>query len=203
MSRPLAHESVLPRTIGIIGDVHGQDEPLARVLTALERAGADALVCVGDVCGPGDGVAECCRLLASRHVLTVRGNHDRWFLAVASAGGTTRQALDADSIEFLRGLPSTAEIDTQMGLALLCHGLGDNDLARLPRTFGRTYVSRSLRLGHLSLRHRLVVHGHSHECRHARHGEILFVNPGAVRASTSSGCLLLDTAEQRVEQVTY
>lgn len=201
MTWPYANDTGTIRTLGIIGDVHGRHDLLARAIRALEAADLDIIVCVGDICGPGDGVDACCRMLASRRILTVRGNHDRWFLAAAEARGPLQQSLDAP-LQFLRGLPVTAEIHTQMGVALLCHGLGTNDLARLPRTFAQTFIARALRLGHLSASHRLVVHGHSHESVHLRQGDILFVNPGALGSGTG-GCLVLDTREQSVAPLPY
>ena len=66
--------------IGIIGDVHAQDDKLRQALGQLEKLGVDQIVCTGDLPdGTGD-LEESCRLLQKEHVLTVRGNHDRWLL---------------------------------------------------------------------------------------------------------------------------
>jgi len=74
--------------VGIIGDVHGQVGPLRTAVTFLRGLSLDALVCTGDL--PPKGYTqtvesamltnECALLLRDEGVLTVRGNHDRYFV---------------------------------------------------------------------------------------------------------------------------
>lgn len=72
------------RRIGILGDVHTEDSGLEAALTFLHSfPGLDALFCTGDVVtGTGDA-GRYCQLLRENNVLTVRGNHDRWFFGEA------------------------------------------------------------------------------------------------------------------------
>src|SRR5436853_7065250 len=73
----------LLRRIGIIGDVHGEDGALEAALNLLGGiTGLDAILCTGDVPGKnGTGdLARCCDLLENAGVMTIRGNHDRWYI---------------------------------------------------------------------------------------------------------------------------
>jgi len=72
--------------------------------------------------------------------VAVCGNHDRWLLA-----GTGRHLPHAtawadvsdESRAFLHRLPRMVEMATTKGRALLCHGLGRNDMAKVgPDDYG-------------------------------------------------------------------
>src|SRR6187549_567796 len=117
--------------IGLIGDVHQEDLALAWALGWLQDEGVDLVVCVGDIADGFGDLDVCCELLESHGVVTVKGNHDRWFLAQqmrdlpqAAAAGAATPA----SREWLEQLPSTVSIETPAGLALICHGMDDDDM---------------------------------------------------------------------------
>lgn len=119
--------------LGVIGDVHTEDRHLTAALEHFRAEGVDHIVCTGDVV-TGQGDAEAClTLLRERQIPTVRGNHDRWFVAGETGEGMTwwtrRGAVSHASFAWLAALPATLEINTTQGLALLCHGLGDNDMS--------------------------------------------------------------------------
>ncbi len=122
------------KRIGVIGDVHGEDQTLLAALDFFARRGVDRVLCVGDVLdGPGD-VERCITELRARDITTVRGNHERWFVEGRSLGledATTADQLSAASLAWVRSLPSTAVIETVAGAAMLCHSLGRNDFSRL------------------------------------------------------------------------
>src|SRR6186713_1503812 len=68
------------RRVGLIGDLHAEDEALAFVIRELRKLGAETLLQVGDVAdGPGD-LERTIALMLEHQVLAVRGNHDRWLL---------------------------------------------------------------------------------------------------------------------------
>lgn len=120
------------RRFGCIGDPHAEDRRLARALAHLQGADVDAILCVGDlVDGLGD-VDRVVALLRAHDVLTVRGNHDRWFL-----GGINRELAHAtrevapETRAYLEALPPTRRLPVLGGDLLLCHGVGDDDTAEL------------------------------------------------------------------------
>jgi predicted phosphodiesterase len=191
------------RRLGVIGDVHGRGELLQRASDALLAHSVDTVVCVGDIYGSEPGTAACCRLLQERQIVTVRGNHDRWLLEAADCDDKLRQSIGSETLEFLSGLPVTALINTATGPALVCHGVGTNDLAHLPKTFPNSYVRRCLRLGLISPECRLVVHGHSHVQRHQTREGVLFVTVGALKSCPEGGCLIIDTSSGVVLPIVY
>jgi predicted phosphodiesterase len=155
------------RRVGLIGDVHAEDEALAFVLTELKKLGAETLLQVGDIAdGPGD-LSRSIALLREHHVLAVRGNHDRWLL-----GNQLRElphahalgAVDAASIHFLSQLPVTREFRSPRGHVLLCHGLGTNDMVGVKPDHEGYDISSNAELQRLisERRYRFVLNGHTH-----------------------------------------
>src|SRR5262249_19047714 len=103
-------------------------EALIAVLNALEKDGAEKLVCLGDTVGYGANPNECCDLVRERAAFTILGNHD-----AAVAGrmdysyyyDAARQALDPhaailkpDNMKWLRELP----YEVREGHISYCHG---------------------------------------------------------------------------------
>ena len=99
----------------IISDVHANPTALERVLADAEQCGVEQVVCAGDVVGYGPYPSETIRILRSRAIPTVMGNHDR---AVAEYVGTGsmigsaqdgvarhRAELGEDDLAWLRSLP--------------------------------------------------------------------------------------------------
>lgn len=191
------------RYLGVIGDVHAREDLLERAANALREANVDAIVCVGDVYGPGEGTELCCRLLKARQILTVRGNHDRWLLEAIERDNELRSSVGSEAVQFLSTLPATLSIETEAGPTLVCHGVGENDLAHIPQTFPRSFVQRALRVGLLPLHCKLVVHGHSHLQRRQICADVLFVTVGSLGSHPAGGCIVIDTQAGAVSPIRY
>jgi putative phosphoesterase len=194
---------LLVRRLGIIGDVHGEARLLKRAADALSNLDVDAIVCVGDVYSQLADTSTCCETLQERGIATVRGNHDRWFLAAAARDNTLQMSVGAAALTFLASLPATLELTTASGCTLICHGVGTNDLAHLPRTFPASYVRRALRIGLLSSRHTLVVHGHTHSYQESRHSGTQFVAVGRLDTALGTGCAVVDTVGGLISRIRY
>jgi predicted phosphodiesterase len=190
--------------LGLLGDVHTEHKRLELALRFLRSHQVDATLCVGDVAdGTGD-LAECCRLLAESSVLCVRGNHDRWLLE-----GTMRELSDATPVaglttevrSFLSSLPPTRTLETISGELLLCHGLGENDMARLlPDDFGYALESNDeLHALLAAKRWSVVVGGHTHRRMVRRFGELTVINAGTLYRHHEPGFGLLDLKARSVE----
>src|SRR6185369_11460804 len=96
------------------------------------RRGVDAILCVGDIADGSGDVNRTCALLEEHRVITVAGNHDRWLLSDElrdAPGATPARSLNARSRAFLDGLPTKVKLTTTRGPLLLCHGIGDDDMA--------------------------------------------------------------------------
>ncbi|MDD9940146.1 MAG: metallophosphoesterase family protein [Myxococcales bacterium] len=192
--------------LGIIGDVHAETGFLQRALEHLQGLEVERLLCVGDIVdGPGDGydVDECCALLKEHNVLTVCGNHDRWLLENTMRdleGATDYDDLAPESLAYLQRLPTTAELDTSVGKLLLCHGVGENDMATVyPYDHGYALSSnealQSLRRSH----YRIAIGGHTHLRMVRRFDPITFINAGTLHREFTPCFGYLDLASGSID----
>jgi putative phosphoesterase len=183
--------------LGVVGDVHCEDGRLETALGFFAREKVDRVLAVGDYADGAGSLDRCCQLLEAAGALAVTGNHDRWLLDGTMRdlmGATAPDAIDEATRRFLLGLPRVLSLDTVAGRLLLCHGLGEDDMARLrPDDFGYALDSngslqRLLQTGGVDL----VVGGHTHRRMVRRIGEVCFVNAGTLHRAYGPGCLLLD-----------
>ena len=184
--------------IGLIGDVHAEDDLLKAVLEFFARERISTVLCVGDLAdGQGD-IDRCIELLKKHNVVCVRGNHDRWLLA-----GTMRDLEDTQLLdnlaprtrEYLDSLPATCEVTTPQGLLLLCHGLGREDMLF---TNGINDLAREnpRRLG-IPKRARFIVLGHTHSRWAGTLGDISVINAGTLRRSDCPCFAVLELGDGR------
>jgi predicted phosphodiesterase len=174
---------------GVAGDVHGNLHALQAVLAALREAGAERIVCPGDVVGYGPKPDACAEVLADADALVVAGNHDLMAidrLPFEATGGIvrttmewTRATISDHTREWLAALP--LELWTDDGV-LVTHGaIGD------PTRYVRDESQALAQLGELSERDpgaRGLVLGHTHHpmAQTDRHGRWL-LNAGSVGQS--------------------
>lgn len=190
--------------IGAIGDVHTEDGFLAAAIRFFCERGIELVVCVGDIVdGKGD-VNLCFKLLRERRIPTVRGNHDRWLLEGTNRGvedASQPEHLSTDHQLYLASLPATLEYSSANGTLLVCHGLGEYDLASVRPTDTADELYNNLELWALYRRPdlRLVINGHTHrrEVRHFRH--LTVVNVGTLHRDESPCCAIIDIPGDTVE----
>jgi predicted phosphodiesterase len=192
---PVEAETIELTRVGVVGDVHGQDVTLARALDLFRERGADAVLCVGDLIdGPGD-VRRVVELLRGDDVRVVAGNHERWFLH-----DEQRRLEDAtlelpeEARAFVAALPSVRRFTTPAGGLLLCHGVGDDDMAELrPETKGYALQAIPvLRELMLDPGVSYVVGGHTHERMVRRFPGLTFLNAGTLLPAQSPCVLWID-----------
>jgi predicted phosphodiesterase len=195
------------RRLGLLGDVHAEDERLAAAFDIFEAEKVDQILCVGDVADGRGDLARCCALLHERNALTVAGNHERWLLrdtVRTLPHAHVRHALDASTLTYLEELPKTREVPTPLGMLLLCHGVGTNDMQQLRADDEGYGLHCNHDLAHLlrDNKYALVVGGHTHQRMVRRfHGKelglpggasLIFVNPGTLTRTDSPCCAVLD-----------
>lgn len=105
----------------VISDIHANETALKAVLADAHKAGADAVVCLGDVTGYGPMPAETVVLVRRSCAATVAGNHDdavsgrtdaKDFIDLAGdAVRRHRDALSKDALQWLAQLPYVISID--------------------------------------------------------------------------------------------
>ncbi len=173
------------RAVGIIGNVHCEADALEASLSHLASLGAERILCVGDIVdGTGDP-DRCCRLLVDAGALTVAGNHERWLFEGKMRDlpdATQLAALHEATRSYLANLPKTHELETVAGLALLCHGLAEHDMAGVrPDDQGYALENNNELQSLIALgRHAYVVNGHTHQRMLRRVGPLTVINAGTL-----------------------
>ncbi len=193
----------LSMKIGLIGDLHAEDEHLATAISFLTEQAVDLMLCTGDIV---DGLGcphRCIELLQAHDILVVAGNHDRWLLqdkARHVANAHHRLDFSADELDYLAGLPRQRKIETPFGNVQLCHGVDNNDLQKIWPGTARMPVERSARLDQIIAdeEYSYFINGHMHY-RCVIHFEALtLINAGTLRPDHKPGFSILDLAQHTV-----
>lgn len=183
--------------IGAIGDVHCENERLHNVLAFFSSNDVDTIVCVGDVVdGPGS-LDACCALLQQHEVMVVRGNHERWLLANDMRDlrdATPLASVSAELRRYLAAYPVTMDFDTLQGPLLLCHGLGDDDMASVGEyeTGYALDTNQALQALLRQATYRYVVCGHTHRHMVRRFAGLIVINAGTLSREHDPCCAILD-----------
>lgn len=185
------------RRVGIIGDVHCEVGRLQRVLEHFRSANVDCILSVGDIAdGPGQ-LCEACSLLETNGVLAVAGNHDRWLLAGELRDlpeSTPLTQLTTEARHYLSHLPKTRWLDSSRGTVLLCHGLGDDDMASVRPDDDVEALISNVALNRLleQRRARFVINGHSHRPMLRTIEGLTILNAGTLHPKHRPVCSIAD-----------
>jgi diadenosine tetraphosphatase ApaH/serine/threonine PP2A family protein phosphatase len=148
---------------GIFGDVHGNYDALAAVLAALEQAGAEVLLCTGDVVGYGAEPSKCIQTIRQKCLICLAGNHDHaacgkldtefFNIFARQVANWTREHLSSEETNWLANLP------------LICH-FEDFTLAHgsmhSPEVFNYITTIFDAELSFECLDKPLLFYGHTH-----------------------------------------
>jgi len=190
--------------VGVLGDIHTEDNLLKVALEFLKSLKPDKILAVGDIADGSGNLNRCCKLLQNAGVDCVRGNHDNWLLA-----GQMRDLRNATPIEivepncrvYLEGLPLVRKYQTIAGGLLLCHGLGKNDMAKVaPDDFGYA-IENNADLQQLIQddNYKFVINGHSHRRMVRSFGYLTIINAGTLRRDHDPCFLIADFQHMRVQ----
>lgn len=146
--------------IGIIADIHANEEALSAVLAAMGRV--DRLFCLGDVVGYGASPESCIALRRDSGTEAILGNHElgllgrlepSWFNAHAqTALEWQRPRISKASMDWLDSLPGTLEFED----VYLVHGAPPRSQTKY--TLKACDVETSMHF----VRHRVCMVGHTH-----------------------------------------
>lgn len=190
------------RRLGLLGDVHAEDVALAAALRTLAAAGAERVLCVGDlVDGPGS-VDRCCELLQREGALVVRGNHERWFLAGTMRGlPDATMSVGAETRRYLASLPPTITLPSVRGEVVLCHGLGEDDMAKVALDAGSWDIRNDPVLEALVEREEplWMLNGHTHRHGVWSHGRVAVINAGTLYRGHEPCFALVDLEREEVQ----
>lgn len=161
--------------IAFIADIHANWEALRAVLRKIDEEGIREIVSLGDVCGYGPAINECCGELRERGILNLMGNHDL-LLKTGESCGRSRSVDYA--IAYQRGIITKENYDWVCASAdclrteqfFACHG-GPED-----------YIDQYLREPPYALDEStgLFVSGHTHMQVLWEKDGLRYLNPGAV-----------------------
>jgi len=171
--------------VGIIGDVHAEADRLEIALHFLQKERVECILCVGDIVDGQGSVDKCCELLRESNAITVRGNHDRWFMeaSMRNLPEATRLAdVNDRSQTFIKSLSATQVLETVAGRLLLCHGLAENDMQRLtPDDYGYALqVIEELHTLIHSQEYKFIVNGHTHRRMVRQFTHLTVINVGTL-----------------------
>jgi predicted phosphodiesterase len=201
------------KRIGLIGDVHGRAGRLEDALLFLTKArdagDIDSILCTGDIPGKrgfGD-TNRCAALLQAANVEVICGNHDFWAIENVSDPlmglYLDETQLSRDTIAYFKTLPRTRSYETPRGMALFCHGMGDDFMAGIyPWSVEDTEkaaqreaeIQRVLVYQNLYEKYAYHIAGHTHQRLFRTVGTITLVNPGSLLGDKDApGFAILDT----------
>ena len=191
---------------GLIGDVHTERRRLEAVLDFFAKQGVEHVLCTGDLPdGPNDArdVDACCTALARASAATILGNHDRWLQdgEMRDLNNATDQSeLAPETLRFLDALPATIEFETPNGRALLCHGLGADDMAAV-RPFDHGLAldqNEALQALIREGRYRYVLSGHTHRPMVREISGLTIINAGTLLRDHGPCCSIADFAARAI-----
>ena len=190
--------------IGILGDIHCENERLATALEFFKTQRLDLVCAVGDlVDGPGN-INHTIELLIENHVLCVRGNHERWLFAGEMRGledATSRFDLKLPAWEFVPNLPTLRRLETVAGRAMLCHGLGTDDMAGVWPADDVLRLHANYPLWQLvnQREYEFVINGHTHQRLVQSFGHLTIINAGTLYRKHRPCFCIADFAELTVQ----
>lgn len=181
--------------LGILSDIHADLPGLERALALFQRQNVDQIVCAGDLVDgttPGEGVV---RHFRGSGIPCVMGNHDEDAIAPGSVHYRRVQqtdppfdALTADSLTYLQGLPRQHEFTAGGLRVLLAHGVPSSNRIYLWSFAERHDLQRAAH----SAKSDVLILGHTHDPMLVKVDGVTIVNPGSVRLINGSGtCAIL------------
>ncbi|WP_108838999.1 metallophosphoesterase [Tateyamaria sp. Alg231-49] len=175
-------------SFAVIADIHGNADALSAVLSDIDAHGIATILNLGDHFSGPLAAAETAGLLASREMISIRGNHDRWLIEQdrAHMGASDAAAFDQlrpQDFDWLRRLPATRSFGQSV---FMCHGTPDSDTTYwLETVLGDGTVAPNSREqieeAGAGVDCQLILCGHTHLARMVRlnDGRVI-VNPGSV-----------------------
>jgi predicted phosphodiesterase len=190
-------------SLGVIGDVHAEDDRLNLAIEHLTALAPDAIVCTGDIVDGGGCPNEVVRLLDSANIHTVRGNHDRWVLqdkARHVPDAHVLEDLSSYSRSYLGSLPVQLSLPTIHGKLLLCHGVADNDLKKIWPGTERMEIERSQQLDEIiaSGEYRYIINGHMHFRTLIHFESLTLINAGTLKGEHWPGFAIIDFEQHKI-----
>ncbi len=187
-----AYNSAMSTKIGLISDLHATPAPAQEALTRLAEAGADRILCAGDIAGYGDELDRTIELLTAHGCEAICGNHELWYQEAS------RNASGDPLSRFLGDLPAVINTTIAGRSLYMVHASPPQsclDGIKLLDENGNIIPEQrqewSERLAGFG--HDVLIVGHTHQVFSERLGDTLVINPGSTKFNHS--CMILSVPE--------
>ena len=151
--------------LAVISDIHGNLEALKKVLADIDLLGLETVVCLGDNIGYGPEPDQVIKLLRSRNIPSLMGNHELGLVDKDSLYGfnpqakssllQTEQFLSPESLAYLKTLPVNMSVHD----CLLVHGFPPDSVSTYLFEFSPTQLPKIFQ----EMECDLCMVGHTHE----------------------------------------
>ena len=132
--------------IGILSDIHGDLSAFRSALLLFEKHQVARILCAGDVVEKGPEEEDVVALLRERSIPCVQGNHDenavRHHTLTVSRDDTDESLLSPETINFLRQLPSSLELDFDEQRIAVAHATFSDNAGRVFHKDGTHRLSK-------------------------------------------------------------
>ena len=170
-----------------ISDIHGNLYSLELVLSDIQQANVDQIVCLGDVASLGPQPREVIARLRELQIPIIMGNHDNYLLNLhltenqlpwlRASEAWCQSQLKKDDLEFLSSFQPHLSFDLDQNTKMLCyHGsLRSNEEFLYPNTPSKTLDEI---FGVQDAK--ILIGGHTHVQMVRPHRTMILINPGSV-----------------------
>jgi putative phosphoesterase len=175
--------------IALISDLHGNEVAVEAVMNSIRQAGADRIVCLGDVATLGPRPGFVLQMLRDLGCPCILGNHDEFLLDPALIHTYTEAPIIVEAVDWCRAQLSDGDlafvrtfqpsIDIQLddrATLSLFHGSPRSHMEDILATTPPEELDRLLS-GHSAP---VMAGGHTHIQMLRQHRGMLLVNPGSV-----------------------
>lgn len=182
--------------IAVISDIHANLEAFLEVLSDIERAGAESVICLGDCIGYGPDPEEVSSFVRSLEIPTVMGNHElvvvrpeflSWFNDSAKkALVLTEELMSGWTRKWIEGLSTTLVFDG----ALFVHGCPPDSITKYLSE--RSHAQLEAALAGIEQRISFVGHTHTLGLVYLRDGRIetSSLKKGITRLDSDASCIV-------------
>lgn len=182
----------------VISDIHGNLEAFKAVLADIDRLGLETVVCLGDNIGYGPDPDQVVKLLRSRNIPSIMGNHElglvdrnslSWFNTPARRSLLqTKELLSAEALAYLKTLPVNMSVND----CLLVHGCPPGSIKTYLFQVSPVQLAKIFR----EMEFDLCMVGHTHELL-----LIVYTDGKVSSAPLSQGIQTLDAASKYIVNV--
>jgi len=187
--------------VGIISDVHCNDQGLLRALSIL--AEVDELICLGDSIYEYRFSNEVVRTLKDHRAHVILGNHEEGFFGPQGARARQPEWIDRSLLQWLTEQPKRLDLTFDGKKLLAVHSTPWE-----PRgAYVYPHSSLLARFGETDAD--FVLYGHTHHQLVRRIGKVLVINPGSAGEARDSSngrqlsCAILNTVTEEVVVIDF